>query len=398
MKNAGPTLGIDFGTSYSSAAVVIDGSVELVIDGGDRSIPSVVYFPERGAPQVGRAALSRLPAEPHQTVSSIKRVLGRRYDDTAVRRLDVGVGYKLARGPGGSVVLDLPSGRVAPAQVVGLILDRLRGLAERRFGGPITRAVLSVPATADAGYRAALSKAAQLARLEVVRMVAEPVVGALAVGKNMTPATRNIAVCDFGGGTFDLTLAQQRGHDFTCPLVAGDGMLGGDDFDEAIANMVADAVATGASYDMRHSVVRWRGLVLRAEQVKRVLSRTDVARLRMKDAYTAFGRQRDLDIEIGRGRAERRFQPLLDRAVMAVDDLRARAEARGCDVDEVLLIGGTSLIPSVQAHLADAFHRPVELTAEADVVVAIGAALLADALTSTSVDKDPYREAASALL
>lgn len=369
-------LGIDFGTAYSRAVAVVDGRAHAVLDAADPTIPSVVHFPAHGEPIVGQEALRYLASQPAATISSVKRLLGRQYTDPALRALDQGVGFHMKGGPGGMAVLRIHETDYAPAQVVALILGRLRELAERRFGGQIRRAVMSAPAETTDEYRQALTRAAQLAHLEVVQFVAEPLAGVLAYGLATQPARRRIAVCDFGGGTFDASFVEQDGRRFRAVGTTGDPFLGGDDFDEVLADGVAGVVFGRKRIDLHRDIVTWAELRLRCESVKRQLSSQPQVRLRLKEAYMSQGVY-DVDLMIERSWIEPRWQPLVERAEGVIQSLLQKTGWRVEDLHEVVLIGGTVMIPLVQRVFAQTFGRPGKISAQANVAVAVGAALLA---------------------
>lgn len=371
-------LGVDFGTSYTSAGAMIDGQVHLVIDSGEAMIPSVVYLPERGAPEVGGRAVPHLMSEPHTTITSIKRLMGTRRDDEAVRRLGPTVPYRLGYTPDGHLVLKARNQDWAPEQIAGYVLTKVRALAEQRFGATIRKIVATVSAVATPAYQQALRKAARLAHVDVVEMVAEPIAGALAVGLHTQPEHRRIAVCDFGGGTFDVTLVEQRGRKFAIVATGGDPFLGGDDLDQAMVNALAGLIYRRSRFDLMRDVVRRASLTLRCESVKRALTTTAEARLQMREAYIEGGEGRDLGLIIERTWVEPLWDPLFARAIAEVQSVLAMASWQAGDVDEVALIGGTSLVPRFQEHVQRLFPRlRIAAAPSAHVAVATGATLLA---------------------
>jgi molecular chaperone DnaK len=368
-------LGIDFGTAYTSAAALLGGKASFVLDDGDPLIPSVVHIPRQGPPVVGVRAVQLGIAQPAATVTSVKRLLGRGMSDPEVRLIDAGVGYRIKAGPQQMAVLEIRDQTFAPTQIAGYVLERVRDLAARRFGGRVERAVMTVPVAATPAYRDALRQAARIAGLEVLQFIAEPIAGGIALGMNMQACDRRLAVCDFGGGTFDATLLEQRGHGFKPVAVAGDAFLGGDDFDDALANAVADDVFRSTRKDMHQDIVRWRELVWHCESIKRQLSGAARANLRMKEAVTHGGQRRDLNVAIDRSWAEPRWQPLVARAVEALQRLLESSTWEARSVDEVLLIGGTTMIPLVRRAFAEFFGRAVTAPPHADVAVTMGAAI-----------------------
>jgi molecular chaperone DnaK len=371
-------LGVDFGTSYSSAAAMVDGQVQIAVDGGDPQIPTVIHVPHRGDLVVGRDAVRHIVSDPTSTVVSVKRLLGRRADDPAMRALGSGVRFPIRSGPGGGVVVRVRDVDWAPAQLAAGVLGRLRSLAERRFGGKVRKVVLALPVIVAPDYQAHLARAASMAGLDVVRWVPEPVAGMLAHGLHAEAAERNVVVCDFGGGTFDATLVRQTGKTFTPVASGGDPFLGGDDFDAALAEEVAGFVYRATKVDLHRDFCKWTELLWRCESVKRQLSTSPDARLRMKDAASVHGRSHDVDLVLERDRIAPRWAPLVDRSVAVLHALLHKSGWRPEDVAEVVLVGGTTLIPLVRQAYAALFPCGRLITTEwANLAVVAGAATVA---------------------
>lgn len=369
-------MGVDFGTTYSSAGLLVDNNVKLVIDQGDVAIPSVVYFPGRGAPIVGAEAKLRRGSDPAGSVHSIKRILGCRFDDPAVRRHDASAGYGIRRGERGQVLLSIRDEPMTCEQVVSTVLARLRDLAELRFGGRVTRMVCAVPAEATLPFRRSLELAARLARIEIVEMLPEPVAGAIAMGSHAAPDASRVLVCDFGGGTFDASLLIRDGAAFKPIANRGDDFLGGDDFDEALADAVASVVFQRSRFDMLADVVRRQRLLLRCESVKRILSSRREARLTMPDAYLDERQTRAIDAIIERTWIEPRWRPLIERATGVVERLLGAAGASPDQVDHIALIGGASKTPLFREAIRRMFPRkPIANNENADVAVVLGTIL-----------------------
>ncbi len=386
-------LGIDFGTSNSSAAVFHDGRIRAIVDNGEPQIPTVVHFPARGEPVVGFEAVRLGMGEPADTVSSIKRVLGRNFDDPMVRALDASVGYKLIQGPGNQVMVRLRGRDFAPAQIASLVLIRLKNLAERLYGeGRVRSAVIAVPADSSQEYMAALTRAAGFARLEVRGFVPEPVAGALAYGIGAVAEKRRIAVCDYGGGTFDFSLVEQDGLRFRSLATSGDLFLGGDDFDLELADAVSGAVFRATRADMRRDAVRWQELVRRCESVKRQLSSGPEALLQMRNAFVVDRAHQDINMRIGRDFMEARWSPLVERSVAAIHEGLATAGADLSTVDQVVLVGGTSLMPIVRQRLAQLFGKTPMTSDTAHMAVVTGATVVAARHQATSAASLPQLE------
>ncbi|RMH36235.1 MAG: Hsp70 family protein [Deltaproteobacteria bacterium] len=374
-SNREVVLGIDFGMSTVSACGFVGGKLHFVVDEGERAIPCAVYIPERSEPLVGRRALHQILRDPAATITAIKRLLGRHVHEREVRRLDAGVAYAIASGPDDMALLDVRGRQYAPQQVAGEVLRHIRQLAELRFGAAVRRAVVTVPATASPAYCQALKQAAQFAGLAVQQFVPEPVAGCLAHGMHETTALRRLAVCDFGGGTFDVTIITQDGLHFECLAIDGDDLLGGVDFDEELAEAVAGHLYQARRVDLHRDVVKWQELLWRAESVKRQLSTATRASLVMNDAFVANGQRHDLRLGIDRAWIEPRWAKIARRMVPVLDRALARARRTPDDIDEVLLIGGSTLMPIVRRIIGEYFGKPLRSTEHADVAVAVGAAL-----------------------
>jgi molecular chaperone DnaK (HSP70) len=394
-------LGIDFGSSSTVAGVLIGDRIELAQDAGGVVIPSVVYVPDRGPPEIGRRASARQLTEPTRVVRSVKRILGLPADAELVRHYAASVPFRVehaagapsrpsavglgdAAGPparpstiGDRITFKLASGDVVPEQVAAWILARVRELAEQRFGGRIRKAVMTMSAAAPAGYRDALVRAARIAHLDIVDLVAEPIAGALALDLHTRPAQRRIVVCDFGGGTFDVSAVVQQHMAFTPIAAHGDHYLGGDDLDSALAEAIAGLVYRSSHYDMHKDAVRWNELVLRCESAKRQLSSCAEAPLAMRQAYISNGNYKDLQLLVDHPWVEAVWGPLRVRLTGVVHELLRRASWRAEDVEVVGLIGGSSLVPMFRAAMADIFGQDkLLITPDAELAVAQGATLL----------------------
>jgi len=369
-------LGIDFGTSYTSAGVLVGDRVELVQDSGDSAIPSVVYVPERGPLEIGRRAQIRMLSDPSGAVRSVKRVLGVAPTSPEVRTFAGGAPFRVET-TGDRVTFKIRSARYAPEQITAAILTRVRELAETRFGGNITKAVITASVAAPPGYREALQRAARIAHLDVLEVVAEPIAGALAIGVHAELAERRLVVCDFGGGTFDVSALVQSGLRFTPVATSGDQYLGGDDLDTEIAEALAGLIIKRTGYDVHRDAVRWSELVFRCEMAKRQLTAAAEVPFTMRDAYIADGCAHHLDFALERSWVEARWAPLFARVVDAIWDAMRRAGWRPHEVDRVALIGGSALVPLFQRTVASVFpDQPVVLSPQAEVAVALGTVLL----------------------
>jgi molecular chaperone DnaK (HSP70) len=369
-------LGIDFGTSYSSAGVLLDGKVEFVLDDGEKMTPSVVHVPRRGDPVVGTKATARLATDPESTVTSVKRLLGRAFDDPAVNRFQQWASYRLKRSQHGRVLFGLAGNDYACEQVASWVLARLRILAETRFGCLIRRAVIAVPVSASSEYLTGLRSAAKLAGLEVIQVIPEPIAAALAVGMHLHPAVRQLVVCDFGGGTFDVTLVAQDELSLRPVAVDGDSSLGGNDFDEVLAQAIAGVIYQQSKFDIHRDAVRSQQLIQRCESVKRVLSSRLQAPLLMRDAYQISGRSGDLSANVERTWIEPRWEPLVDRAVQITRRLLESSGLPPEKVTHLVLVGGGTLMPLVRQRMSEVLPGAELVTGDyAQIAIAAGAVL-----------------------
>lgn len=383
MGECGVVLGIDLGTSFSSAAAVVGGRIEPVLDGGEAQVPSIVYVPPRGDLIVGREAQRLGLGDPLATITMTKRLLGRAFDDPGIRGLRHGAAFALRATATGETMVHVRDHDFSPTQFAAAILERLRRLAERRFGGPIKRCVITVPVVLSPGYLEALHRAAILAGLEVIQWLSEPVAGALALGLAPRGGSRKrrVLLCDFGGGTFDASLLELDGPRLTPVATAGDDWLGGDDFDQVLADAIAHSAFLTTRTDLRRDQVQWSQLLWRCESAKRQLSTHVEARLRMKEALIVNRQYQDLDVLIDRPYIEPRWRPLVERAVTVIDGLVARAGWNTHPIDELMLIGGTSRVPLVRRALAALAGKETQTTFGDELAVVTGAAQVAAQLT-----------------
>ncbi|WP_374444515.1 Fe-S protein assembly chaperone HscA [Stella sp.] len=369
-ETRGAAIGIDLGTTNSVVAVATDGRPEVLRDAGGRGlVPSVVAYPAEGEPVVGEEARRLLLDEPDRVVSSIKRLMGRGAED--VQTLGGTLPYRLApdAGAGGMVHLDVGGRRLSPVEISADILRALKARAEAALGRPVDRAVVTVPAYFDDAARTATRDAARVAGLEVLRLVNEPTAAALAYGLDRG-AEGLYAVYDLGGGTFDLSILRLERGVFQVLATGGDAALGGDDFDHAVAE---------------HFLARSGAAQPTAAEAKLALATARLA----KECLTgqAAGEWR---VELGgrfhavpldRATLERLIRPLVARTTAICREVMAEAAIDPGAIAGVVLVGGSTRVPLVRREVATAFGREPLADIDPDEVVALGAALQAEALT-----------------
>ena len=362
--------GIDLGTTNSLIGVYDSGFPTLLADGdSQRLIPSVVYYPAQGEPLVGREARRLQSLHPERTISSIKRLMGRRVGEVEIEKI---AGTK---GAVASVVMgDLP---LSPEEISSEILKKLKSIAESRLGTEITRAVITVPAYFNDSQRAATKKAGELAGFRVERIISEPTAAALAYGLDRLQDRSKIAVYDLGGGTFDLSILQLDQGVFQVLSTHGDTHLGGDDLDAGIA----DWIARKADFKPFSETSRIQ-LLEAARTAKETLSTEDetIVRLPFLEGW------KSVEVPITRAEVEEICTPILHRT--RAHCLRAIQDAglAVSDLDEVILVGGATRMPIVRSLVAGIFGREPNLSQHPDEAVAVGAILQGAILEGTLRD------------
>ena len=371
-------LGLDLGTTFSTAALVVNGKFHYATDErGEACIPSVVHFPKVGAPIVGAEADKARLNDPENTIWGIKRVIGRSIDSPQARRLQAGTVFKLVGQGSDEVKVRVRSGDFAASEIAAILLRNLRERAQLRFGKSITKAVVTVPVLTPRHVREDMVRIGRMAGLEVLRVVAEPVAGALARGiAGASDSGEPRMIFDFGGGTLDITVVQHS-HDLVKILATGgDDSLGGDDFDTQFSRYVANAVWGSHQLDVTRDAVLSDTIQRTCEKVKRALSSAPSARYLIPEALGAKGRKWDIVLPVTRQVMAPVWDELVVRAVHAASET---IKASGIDPQSLAtmsLIGGTTFIPQVREAVAKAFDRPLDLENDPQTAVARGAAFL----------------------
>lgn len=357
-------LGIDLGTTHSAVGVVDSGFPILLADADGRRItPSAVWIGMDGAVEIGAAALRRRSLEPERVVTSIKRLIGRRMDE-----LDDDFPLAVTPGPGG-----LPQVLArSPEQISAEILKELKRIAEWRMERPVGKAVITVPAYFNDAQRAATKRAGELAGLEVVRILNEPTAAALAYGLDKLGDHARVAVYDFGGGTFDLSILEMQDGVFQVLATHGDTRLGGDDLDAVIVRQVEEALGLGETAD----AARVR-LLEEAERVKKALSDADSAVFRVP----FFDGARHLEHPFTRSEFEGLAAPWIQRTLRHSRQAMADAHLSPADLDAVVLVGGSTRIPAVRAAVAGLFQKEPDVSQHPDEAIALGATIQAGVMS-----------------
>jgi molecular chaperone DnaK (HSP70) len=367
-------LGIDLGTSFSTAAAVIDGKLHFALDSrGEACFPTVVHFPKVGAPIVGHEADRHREQDPAHTFFGFKRVIGRTAESPAAKVLDASAPFKLVLKPTQEVAVKARAAAVTATELAAIVLRHLKDRATQRFCREVTKVVLTVPTLSTAATRAAMVKAAQRAGLEVVRLVQEPVAGAVAHGAN--PKAPPFLVYDFGGGTFDAAVVRGNGAGLELLASGGDDCLGGDDFDLAFSRYIANGLWKIRRLDAQRDAELWTRITRQCEQVKRALSNAPQVRYQLKDAFRDL--QPDLDLAVTRDNLAPSWAELVKRSLDATGDTIEQSGVERSQLAGALLIGGTTFVHQVRAAVHGMFGGKVLLEKDPQTAVARGAAIIA---------------------
>ena len=371
----GKILGIDLGTTNSAMAVMEGNEPTILVNAeGDRTTPSVEGFRKDGERVVGKAAKNQAVTNPENTVSSVKRFIGRSYDETAEERKTVA--YNVVKGKDGRSVVDIDGKEYTPEEISAMVLQKLKADAEKRVGQPITEAVITVPAYFNDAQRQATKDAGKIAGLEVKRIINEPTAAALAYGLDKVNKDQKILVFDLGGGTFDVSVLELGDGVFEVLSTAGDNHLGGDDWDHRVIDWMADKFAAdNGGIDLRKDKMALQRLKEAAEKAKMELSSTTQASINLPFITADATGPKHLDYMLTRAEFERITKDLLDRCKQPVERALKDADLGTGDIDEVILVGGSTRMPAVQQLAETMTGKKPNMSVNPDEVVAIGAAV-----------------------
>ncbi|HSD86727.1 MAG TPA: Hsp70 family protein [Kofleriaceae bacterium] len=375
-----PIVGIDLGTSNTVVARAdgVTGRVQVLADAnGYRIHPSVVSFHPTGSVVIGAAAKQRKVIDPKNTIFSVKRLIGRRFSEPEVQTAKQRMPYRIEEGTNQLPVIVSRGGERAVPEISALILEHARKAATTALGTEVSRAVVTVPASFNDAQRAATAAAGSIAGLTVVRVLDEPTAAALAYG-HARKLDETIAVFDFGGGTFDMTILKLTAQACEVLGTAGDTFLGGDDLDERLVDLMVEKFLLDHRSDLRTNEVSMLRLRAVAEQTKIELSRRSRSAVRVDEiAYGPNGKPLDLQIEIRRDELVRGIAGIVDKTFPLCEEALARASLDITRIDDVILVGGTTKIPYVRDQVARFFGKAPRTDVNPEEAVAIGAALQA---------------------
>ncbi len=381
----GRIIGIDLGTTNSCVAVMEGGKPKVIENAeGDRTTPSIVAFTSDDEILVGQPAKRQAVTNPENTLHAIKRLIGRRYDEKEVQKdIDL-VPYKIVKADNGDAWVEVKGKKMAPPEISARVLQKMKKTAEDYLGEEITEAVITVPAYFNDSQRQATKDAGKIAGLEVKRIINEPTAAALAYGMDKATGDKKIAVYDLGGGTFDISIievAEVDGeHQFEVLSTNGDTFLGGEDFDKRLIDYLADAFKKDQGMDLRGDPLAMQRLKEAAEKAKIELSSSQQTDVNLPYITADSSGPKHLNLKITRAKLESLVDDLIARTIDPVKTALEDAGVSVSDINDVILVGGQTRMPKVQAVVKNFFGREPRRDINPDEAVACGAAIQAGVL------------------
>ena len=377
-------IGIDLGTTNSAMAIMEGSSPEILVNAeGDRTTPSVVAYRADGDRLVGKPAKNQSVTNPDNTIYSIKRFIGRKYDETASERKQVP--FHVSRGSDGRNMVDVNGSHLTPEEISAAVLQKLKADAEKKLGEKITEAVITVPAYFNDAQRQATKDAGRIAGLDVKRIVNEPTAAALAYGLEKKPDEK-ILVFDLGGGTLDVSLLDLSDGVFEVLATCGDNHLGGDDWDQKVIDWIADKFNGETGIDLRTDKMALQRLKEAAEKAKMELSAASQTEINLPFITADATGPKHLDYTLTRAEFERMTRDLLDRCRKPYESVLKDAKIKSSEIGDVLLVGGSTRMPAVQELVKEMTGKTPNMGVNPDEVVAMGAAVQGGVLTGTVND------------
>ena len=370
----GRIIGIDLGTTNSCVAVM-EGGEPIVIQNeeGQRTTPSMVAFTDKGDRLVGQPAKNQMVTNPENTIYSIKRFMGRHYNEVS-EELTM-IPYHVTQGPNGDVRVDVSGKHQSPPEISAAILQKMKKTAEDYLGESITEAVITVPAYFNDAQRQATKDAGRIAGLDVKRIVNEPTAAALSYGFGKENKEQKIAVYDLGGGTFDISILDMAEGVFEVRSTNGDTHLGGDNFDQKIIDWLVGEFKKDQGIDLSQDRMALQRLKEAAEKAKKELSSTQATDINLPFITADASGPKHLQYNLTRAKFEQMTSDLVERTKIPCQKALKDAGYTASDIDEIILVGGSTRIPAVQALVKELFQQDPHKGVNPDEVVAMGAAI-----------------------
>ena len=384
-------IGIDLGTTNSCVAIMEGGSVKIIENSeGERTTPSVVAYTDDNQVVVGRAAKRQAVTNPHNTVYAVKRLIGRRFEDSVVQKDIAMVPYKIVKAPNGDAWVEVKGKKMAAPEISAQVLMKMKKTAEDYLGEKVTEAVITVPAYFNDSQRQATKDAGKIAGLEVKRIINEPTAAALAFGLDKVKGDRKIAVYDLGGGTFDVSIieiAEVDGeHQFEVLATNGDTFLGGEDFDLRVIDYIAGEFKKEQGIDLKNDPLALQRLKEAAEKAKIELSSTTQTEINLPYVTADASGPKHLNLKLTRAKLESLVEDLITRTIEPCKVALKDANLKAGDVQEIILVGGQTRMPKVQDAVKEFFGREPRRDVNPDEAVAAGAAIQGSVLAGDRKD------------
>ncbi len=378
-------IGIDLGTTNSCVAVM-EGNEPTVIynEEGRNTTPSIVAFLDGGERKIGEPAKRQAITNPTRTVASIKRYMGQRFDESAAEVSRSA--YKVVKGENGTTRVDIDGRLYTPQEISAMVLQKMKKTAEDFLGTEVKEAVITVPAYFNDSQRQATKEAGEIAGLTVRRIINEPTAAALAYGMDKRSKDMTIAVYDLGGGTFDISILDLGDGVFEVKSTNGDTHLGGDDFDRVLIDFLADEFKTQENIDLRKDPMALQRLKEASEKAKIELSSSMEAEVNLPYITAVDGVPKHLVVKISRAKFEQLADDLVQRTLKPCAEALKDAGLSKTDIDEVILVGGSTRIPRIQQAVEEFFGKKPNKGVNPDEVVAVGAAIQGGVLSGDVTD------------
>ena len=369
----GKIIGIDLGTTNSCVAVLEGGEPTIITNPeGGRTTPSVVGFTKDGDRLIGQAAKRQAVTNPENTIFSIKRFMGRMHDEVGTELTEVP--YKVEKNSNGACVVNAGDNEYTPPEISAMILQKLKQQAEEYLGTKVSDAVITVPAYFNDSQRQATKDAGKIAGLNVRRIINEPTAASLAYGLDKKKDEK-IAVFDLGGGTFDISILELGDGVFEVKSSNGDGHLGGDDFDQKVIDWIADEFNKSDGIDLRKDAMALQRLKEAAETAKKELSSSKQTDINLPFVTADASGPKHLNLTLSRAKFEDLVNDLVERTIQPCMQAIKDAGVSKSEIDEVILVGGSTRIPKIQEKVKEIFGKEPNKSVNPDEVVALGAAI-----------------------
>lgn len=379
-------IGIDLGTTNSCVAIMDTGSIKIIENSeGDRTTPSIIAFPKDSEEVlVGQSAKRQAVTNPENTLYAIKRLIGRRFDEKVVQKdIDL-VPYKIVKADNGDAWVEVNGKKMAAPEISAKVIEKMKKTAEDYLGEKVTEAVITVPAYFNDSQRQATKDAGKIAGLDVKRIINEPTAAALAYGVDKSKGDKTVAVYDLGGGTFDVSIIEMEDIDgekhFEVLSTNGDTFLGGEDFDQRIINYLVDEFKKEQGVDLKSDPMALQRLKEAAEKAKIELSSSEQTEVNLPYVTADASGPKHLNIKLTRAKLESLVEDLIQRSIDPCKIALKDADLSAKDIDEVIIVGGSTRMPKVQKAVKKFFGKEPKKDVNPDEAVAMGAAVQAGVL------------------